>query len=251
MSGGRKRNACSINNRDHLFAGWSFFLLAGWKSSLEKKPFGLFSIVQRLVFLGGKVPVACSRLCNRSFFFFQFHLVRSAWAGGYLVIPPCTPARQGPAALGTRLVRPAVDMGFSLRSSSLPMVGKALLRGFGSLLGGCAACGVFLRAMPRPAKLSRREPTGGWPRSRLSGPRRGHVKLKEQQAFGCATEKTTTLFFKNSADHRVEKQATPFRPALPHSRATMLSPRNNNNSSPFPSKNNPPETFRQRSNLFR
>ena len=115
-------------------------------------------LVLRLkMLLGRREPALCFRLCNRSRFFFQFPLVRSAWPGGVcLRTPPWTPhAPRGSTPWNPLGFAGAVDMGLSLRSSSLPLVGKALLRGFGSLLLRCTQSGVSLRAMPRPEGLSR------------------------------------------------------------------------------------------------
>ena len=71
--------------------------------------------------------------------------------------PPCTPRASGaPPRNPARFVE-AVDMGFSLRGFFVPAGQKDPLRGFGSLLLRCAPFGVSLRAMPRPAGLSRCE----------------------------------------------------------------------------------------------
>ena len=137
------------SNRDQLFAGWSFSfresctlitLTSATTRAYRKSPCGLFSVVQPEPLFLSTSP--CPLRLGR----------------GLLCDNPLHPRMPEASPLDSVKSLKAVDMGFSLRSSSLPVVGKALLRGFGSPLGGYAPCGVFLRAMPRPAKLSRCRP---------------------------------------------------------------------------------------------
>ena len=81
-----------------------------------------------------KDPVLCFRSCDRSFFFFQFHVVRSAW------------------------VRHGRGHGLSPSELSLPGVGRISSGASGATLAHVVRCGVSLRAMPRPAKLLPKQP---------------------------------------------------------------------------------------------
>ncbi len=83
-------------------------------------------------------------------------MLATPWGGGRFVTAPCTPARQGGCAPWTPLeFVEAVDMGLSLRGFFAPAGQKDPLWGSVSLLPRYARSGVSLRAMPRPAGLSR------------------------------------------------------------------------------------------------
>lgn len=69
--------------------------------------------------------------------------------------PPTTPHAKGLQPLEPAWFVEAVDMGLSFRNSLRPSAEEDFLQGSGSLLLRYARSGVFLRAMPRPAKLSR------------------------------------------------------------------------------------------------
>ena len=122
-----------------------------------KKASPLFSVLQPKPRCR-KGPVLCISVVRPELLFLSTSCCPLRLGRGLLCDNPQHPRMPEASPLDSVKSLKAVDMGFSLRSSSLPVVGKALLRGFGSPLGGYAPCGVFLRAMPRPAKLSRCRP---------------------------------------------------------------------------------------------
>ncbi len=114
--------------------------------------------MQRLLLFGGKGPSAYFSVVQPKPFFLSILLCPLRLGRGLLCDNPLHPRTPRACSPWNPLGSSGRGHGLVLPELSPPLrSGEDLLQGFGSPLGGCAACGVFLRAMPRPAELSRCE----------------------------------------------------------------------------------------------